>query len=98
MSLHANARWIVTYDIANPRRLARLFRFMKNQGTPVQYSVFRVEASAAKMSNLVTQIAQLIDASEDDVRAYRLPERTWKITLGQSMLPDDLMPGGSLLP
>lgn len=93
MSLHANASWLVTYDIADPRRLARLFKFLKKQGVPVQYSVFLVEASAAKMGNLIVQIAKIVDKDEDDVRAYRLPERTWKVTLGGSILPEGIMLG-----
>lgn len=93
MSLHASANWLVTYDIADPRRLARLFKFLKKQGIPVQYSVFLVEASAAKMGNLIVQIAKIVDKDEDDVRAYRLPERTWKVTLGTSILPEGIMLG-----
>lgn len=91
MSLHANARWLVTYDIADPRRLARVFKFLKKQGVPVQYSAFQVDASAAKMSNLMVQMTTLIDADADDVRAYRLPENTWKATLGAGMLPEGVL-------
>ena len=97
MSQHASARWIVTYDIADPRRLARLFKFLKKQGVPVQYSVFLVEASAVKMGSLIVQISKMVDADADDVRAYRLPENTWKVTLGASILPDDILPGGEFL-
>ena len=39
----------------------------------MQYSVFLVEASAMKMSNLIVQMAKLVDANADDVRAYHLP-------------------------
>jgi len=97
MSLHASARWLVTYDIADPKRLARLFKFLKKQGVPVQYSVFLVEASAAKMGTLIVQIAKMVDADADDVRAYRLPENTWKVTLGSSILPEDILPGREFL-
>lgn len=97
MSQHASARWLVTYDIADPRRLGRLFKFLKKQGVPVQYSVFLVEASAVKMGSLIVQIAKMIDADADDVRAYRLPENTWKVTLGNSILPEDILPGGEFL-
>ncbi len=96
MSQHASASWLVTYDIADPRRLARLFKFLKKQGVPVQYSVFLVESSAVKIGNLIVQIAKLVDKEADDVRAYRLPERTWKVTLGASILPEDFMPGVGL--
>lgn len=97
MSLHASARWLVTYDIADPKRLGRLFKFLKKQGVPVQYSVFLVEASAAKMGTLIVQIAKMVDADADDVRAYRLPENTWKVTLGSNILPEGILPGGEFL-
>ena len=97
MSQHASARWLVTYDIADPKRLGRLFKFLKKQGVPVQYSVFLVEASAAKMGALIVQMATLVDADADDVRAYRLPENLWKVTLGEGILPEGILPGGEFL-
>lgn len=97
MSQHASAQWLVTYDIADPRRLTRLFKLLKKQGIAVQYSVFLVEASAVKMGSLMVQIAKIIAADADDVRAYRLPENGWKATLGASLLPDDILPGTGFL-
>ena len=94
MSMHASARWLVTYDIADPKRLGRLFKFLKKQGVPVQYSVFLVDASLAQMGGLIVQMAKMVDADTDDVRAYRLPENPWKATLGGAMLPAGVMPGG----
>jgi len=96
MSHTANARYLVTYDIADKRRLSRLFRYLKKQGVPLQYSVFLVEASAAKIGVLMVQIAKIIDAKADDVRAYRLPDKGWQLTLGASILPEDLLPGGRI--
>jgi CRISPR-associated protein Cas2 len=93
MSQNESARYLVTYDIADPRRLGRLFRFLKKQGVPVQYSVFLVESSATKMGCLMVKIAKMIDANADDVRAYRLPENGWQVTLGASILPEGILPG-----
>lgn len=90
MSQHQKAPWLVTYDIADPRRLARVFKHLKKEGVPVQYSVFSVDTSAVKMGVLMAQLATLIDARADDVRAYRLPDEGWRATLGASMLPEDL--------
>ena len=90
MSLHQTASWLVIYDIAHPRRLARVFRQLKKEGIPLQYSVFSVDASNAKMGVLMALIATMINAREDDVRAYRLPENGWRATLGSAMVPEDL--------
>lgn len=94
MAQNDTARYLVTYDIADPKRLSRLFRFLKKQGLPIQYSVFLVESSAVKIGSLMAQIAKMIHKNADDVRAYRLPENGWQVTLGASILPDDVLPGG----
>jgi CRISPR-associated protein Cas2 len=90
MSTHQKAQWLVNYDIADPKRLARVFKYLKKEGIPMQYSVFSVEASNAKMGAIMAHLATLIDARDDDVRAYRLPENGWRATLGEAMLPQDL--------
>lgn len=90
MSQHAPASWLVTYDIVEPRNLTRVFKLLKKNGIPVQYSVFLVQASAAQIGSLMVKIAKLIDAKADDVRAYRLPENGWKVTLGAAMLPEGI--------
>lgn len=93
MSQNATANYLVTYDIADPKRLGRLFRFLKKQGLPIQYSVFLVDASAAQIGSMMVKIAKMIHPDADDVRAYRLPENGWQVTLGASILPDNILPG-----
>jgi CRISPR-associated protein Cas2 len=90
MSINQKASWLVTYDIADKRRLSRVFKQLKKDGMPMQYSVFAVEASNAKMGALMAKLAALIDKREDDVRAYRLPVNGWRATLGNAMLPEDI--------
>ena len=93
MSQNASARWIITYDIADKKRLPRVFKFLKKQGVPVQYSVFLVDACAVKMGNIMVHIAGLIDKNADDVRAYRIPANPWKVTLGSAILPEGILLG-----
>lgn len=90
MSHTETASWLVTYDIANPKRLARVFKRLKTAGTPVQYSVFSVQANALQMGKLMAELKQLIDNRDDDVRAYRLPARGWSATLGEAILSEDM--------
>ena len=87
MSQHASARWLVTYDITDDRIRMRVFKLLKKNGVPVQYSVFFVHASAAQMGILMGRLGTLIDKGADDVRAYRLPEDPWKVTMGATILP-----------
>ena len=51
MSQNQQARWLVAYDIAHPRRLGRVFRLLQKHGVPVQYSVFSVDTTPMKMVN-----------------------------------------------
>lgn len=95
MSQRTSARYLLTYDIADPRRLSRLFRYLKKQGLPVQYSVFVVEASPVQIGSMMVHIAKMIHPDADDVRAYRLPENGWQITLGASILPENILPGAA---
>ena len=91
MSLHYPARWIVTYDIADSRRGVRVQRFMKAHGVPLQYSVFIVEASPARMQALMRELEALIAPAADDVRAYRWTTQAESHALGKPMLPDGVL-------
>lgn len=90
MSLNQSANWLVSYDIADQRRLARVFKRLKKAGIPLQYSVFSVDANVMQMKTLMAELAALIHAKEDDVRAYRLPENGWRATLGAAILPEGM--------
>ena len=83
-------RWLLAYYIADKRRLGRVHRLIKKHGVPLQYSVFMVPATDAEMDALLAHMATLIDARADDVRAYRLPSKGWRMTLGSATLLQDL--------
>lgn len=67
--------WLVAYDISDPKRLRRVYRFMLNWGTPLQYSVFAVEARAKDLTTLKAGLSKRIDPAEDDLRIYAIPNR-----------------------
>lgn len=90
MSQHAAARWLVTYDISKPRNWSRVFKLLKKEGVPIQYSVFLVTSSDVKIAALVMQLAKLIDPKTDDVRIYKIPENAWSLTMGTAIIPDYL--------
>ncbi|MFU2488967.1 CRISPR-associated endonuclease Cas2 [Thauera sp. WH-1] len=91
MALNTPRGWLITYDITDPKRLVRLHRFLVKQATPVQYSVFHFEGSAAQMGRLMADIATRIDARTDDVRGYQLPEHLSIDTIGRGSLPSDIL-------
>lgn len=91
MSQNQSAHWLITYDIAHPRRLGRVFRCLKKEGVPMQYSVFALETTPAKIGALIAKLAHLIDRNEDDIRAYRLPTDGWQASLGAALLPEGIL-------
>ncbi|MFM2058021.1 MAG: hypothetical protein RLY71_2406 [Pseudomonadota bacterium] len=97
MSLHAVARWIVTYDISDNSRLVRVHRHLRRHGVPLQYSVFVVETSAAGMKHLLAEVRALIAWSHDDVRAYRWPAEPELYRLGCELLAPGVLVGAACL-
>ena len=85
--------WLVCYDIRHPRRLARVHRFMKHEGIPLQYSVFLVPGTQQDMREMLARLEQRIDPQEDDVRAYPVPDPPWQFALGASMIPEGILLG-----
>lgn len=90
MALNAPQGWLIAYDIADPRRLGRLHRFMVNMATPVQYSVFHFEGTPAAMGKLMQDLEGYIDPKADDVRAYALPKHLSVETLGKGRTSPDV--------
>lgn len=98
MAMNARRHWLISYDIANPKRLSRLHRFLLKHATPIQYSVFCYEGSAATMGQLMAAIENRIDAKADDVRGYLLPEPLQLGTLGRGALPAGVLLESDLSP
>ena len=59
--------YIVTYDIANPRRWRRVFRLMKGYGQWIQLSVFQCRLTARRRADLAFALEGLIKREEDHV-------------------------------
>lgn len=87
--------WLVAYDIRESRRLRRLHRCLKQEGTALQYSAFCVEVDDDELGALLARVRCLIDEQVDDVRAYHVPAhcRVWQ--LGRQQLPDGVYIEGS---
>jgi len=64
--------YIVTYDICDDRRLRAVFRLMRGYGEHMQYSVFRCELTDLERIELITQLTDIINMSEDQVLFFPL--------------------------
>jgi len=79
---------LVSYDIADNRRLVKVAKLLEKYGIRVQYSIFLiVECDAAFQKNLQEELLELIDPETDDVRIYRIEGPG--ITLGCAVALDD---------
>ncbi len=95
---HRRLPHIVAYDIANPKRLGRVHRYLKKQAVPLQYSVFLVELDQARREKLLRGLRELIDTRQDDVRIYPLPDQPEWIALGKPLWDEGMMVTGLKLP
>jgi len=60
-------RYVVTYDIADPRRLRRVFKLLKGYGTHLQLSVFSCDLTELTLVQLKASLSSAIHATDDAV-------------------------------
>jgi len=89
---------LICYDITEPKRLARVHRYLVKRAVPLQYSVFLAYGSPRAVNGLLTVVDTLIDEVSDDVRCYALPSRLDYVRLGRQMLPAGVTLAGVDLP
>ncbi len=83
--------YLISYDIADPRRLSRVARCLQKQACRVQYSVFVTETTRPRLERLLRDLDELIETREDDIRAYPLPAQGDVALVGHQIFPDDIL-------
>ena len=78
--------YLIAYDIADPRRLGRVARHVRQYACRVQYSVFAASLTRTRLDRLLAELETLIDTRHDDVRAYPLPARGEVTLMGEQFL------------
>ncbi len=80
--------YMVAYDIADQKRLAKIHYRFKKEGVHAQKSVFLVCGTEAQVERLLDRIAKFMNPKEDDLRAYPIahPAKVW--TNGPNPLTD----------
>lgn len=66
---------IVAYDIADPRRLNKIAKLIKDYGVRVQKSIFEVDVDSRRFSEMKISVEEVIEASEDGVKYFPLCEK-----------------------
>lgn len=67
-------RFIVAYDICDPRRLKRVAKRLEQSAVRVQKSVFVYDGSRADLDAVCGDLVTLIDIHEDRVQAWGVHE------------------------
>jgi CRISPR-associated protein Cas2 len=62
--------FLLAYDIADPRRLRRVARFLEKRALRCQYSVFLFRGERAAVARLLDEVRPLLDAARDVVQAW----------------------------
>ena len=66
---------IAAYDIADPKRLARVAKIMKDYGVRVQKSIFELAVSRQIFNEMKARVEKVIDFNEDGVKYFPLCEK-----------------------
>jgi CRISPR-associated protein Cas2 len=80
--------YLLAYDIADPRRLARIARLVSRVALRIQYSVYVAELTLPQLRELVAILRDAIDPKADDLRIYPLPKRIDAVWYGRATWPD----------
>lgn len=88
MATHEARAYLIAYDIADPKRLVRVHRFLVKQAMALQYSVFAGVFTPFQVTAAAAGVRERIDEREDDVRIYPLPRRCYALTLGEQWTPE----------
>jgi CRISPR-associated protein Cas2 len=66
---------IIAYDIADPRRLAKIARLMLDYGQRVQKSIFEVSVTLPVFQQIKARVEEIIEYEEDGVKYFPLCEK-----------------------
>lgn len=59
--------YLVTYDIADAKRLRQVFKTMKNWGNHIQFSVFECLLTNVDLLNCQSELQDIINSAHDQV-------------------------------
>ena len=63
----ARRRFLIAYDISDPKRLRRVIKVMESYGQRLQYSVFLCDLSGVELMDWQSDILAVVKLTEDSV-------------------------------
>ena len=83
--------YMIAYDIAEPRRLQRVARFLERRALRCQKSVFLFHGDDRAVTALLDELATNLNLEQDCVQAWRIardqPPRGWIRGIAASICP-----------
>lgn len=79
---------VVTYDVSDDDRRARLAGLLQSWGDRVQYSVFVLSVTPHELQPLSEEMLLCIDTDRDSIHIFRQCHDCWdtKVTYGQGTI------------
>jgi CRISPR-associated protein Cas2 len=65
--MSSRIRYLVSYDIANPKRLRRVAKTIEGFGVRLQYSVFECPLDGLRLAELKSELSCLVKHDEDQI-------------------------------
>ena len=65
--ISSRTTYLVCYDIADDKRLRKVFKICKNHGTHLQYSVFECDLNSRERLRLERELKDVIKHDDDQV-------------------------------
>jgi CRISPR-associated protein Cas2 len=77
----SRTRYLVSYDISNPKRLRKVARALEGFGVRLQYSVFECPLDMMRLAKLKAELEGLVNHDEDQVLFVSLGSSAGDATL-----------------
>jgi len=84
--------YVISHDIPDDRRRAKVAKILRDFGQRVQYSVFEAELDENLLSKLRNRLKNAIIEQEDSIRVYRICKQCKGLIeiLGEGTVTEDL--------
>lgn len=76
-------KFLITYDIRDPKRWSKVYKIIQKEGLNVQLSCFEVQMSYYMLEKFLDQLAKYIDSKQDSIYAYPISESSFLLKLGK---------------
>ncbi len=83
---------LISYDIPDDKRRAKIAKTLENFGTRVQYSVFECNLTKTQFAEVRKRLVALVVEADDSIRFYALPSDAVKTIaiLGHGTVTEDV--------